>query len=615
MAEAGTEDEREIELSSITAIFPELVLDPANPFVASIDLPVTPASPLAVVFPLSVDAAPPNLLLTPPNSDDGQKGQSSTIQHLPQDAHPLSYLPPLHLQITLPEGYPAEVAPHFEISTSPKWLPEYALQRLKDEGTKLWEDYGRSSVVFAYIDLLQQAAERGFDLAEENEGLLEVPQEMKIPLLDFDIKAKRAKFEQGTYDCGVCLEPKKGSACYQLARCGHVFCVACLQDFYNNCITEGDVGSVKCLAPDCGKTASNKRKRKSEKTLNPSELLQIPLEQATVQRYVDLKRKKKLESDKSTVYCPRQWCQGPARSKKYPKIINIADYVDSESEDDESAPAQTFTKDAPDNELPPIHERLCICDSCAFAFCRVCLSGWHGEFARCWPRNVSELSGDDKLSYDFIRLHTSPCPTCNSPCQKTHGCNHMNCFVCNTHFCYLCSAWLDPQNPYQHFGNFKSECYQRLWELEEGDEGLGNVQFAGARAAEAAAIAAAAEEDQLAWQELGAAAAPPPPPAPAPPRAAVNPPLVVAMAQMNIARPPAPAQGAAQRAPAGDAQARHAARRPVALRQAEQRPERRGLQRFLDMANRDEEDEWDSDELDDLDDGGHFAGVWDRNRW
>ncbi|KAK5275864.1 hypothetical protein LTR16_012051, partial [Cryomyces antarcticus] len=110
--------------------------------------------------------------------------------------------------------------------------------RLKDEGTKLWEDYGRSSVVFAYIDLLQQAAERGFDLAEENEGLLEVPQEMKIPLLDFDIKAKRAKFEQGTYDCGVCLEPKKGSACYQLARCGHVFCVACLQDFYNNCITE-----------------------------------------------------------------------------------------------------------------------------------------------------------------------------------------------------------------------------------------------------------------------------------------------------------------------------------------------------------------------------------------
>ncbi|KAK5139412.1 hypothetical protein LTR04_003603, partial [Oleoguttula sp. CCFEE 6159] len=400
-----TEDEREIELSSITAIFPELVLDPANPFVASIDLPVTPASPLAVVFPLSVDAAPPNLLLTPPNSDDGQKGQSSTIQHLPQDAHPLSYLPPLHLQITLPEGYPAEVAPHFEISTSPKWLPEYALQRLKDEGTKLWEDYGRSSVVFAYIDLLQQAAERGFDLAEENEGLLEVPQEMKIPLLDFDIKAKRAKFEQGTYDCGVCLEPKKGSACYQLARCGHVFCVACLQDFYNNCITEGDVGSVKCLAPDCGKTASNKRKRKSEKTLNPSELLQIPLEQATVQRYVDLKRKKKLESDKSTVYCPRQWCQGPARSKKYPKIINIADYVDSESEDDESAPAQTFTKDAPDNELPPIHERLCICDS----------------------------------------------------------------------------AWLDPQNPYQHFGNFKSECYQRLWELEEGDEGLGNVQFAGAK--------------------------------------------------------------------------------------------------------------------------------------
>jgi E3 ubiquitin-protein ligase RNF14 len=55
--------------------------------------------------------------------------------------------------------------------------------------------------------------------------------------------------------------------------------------------------------------------------------------------------------------------------------------------------------------------------------------------------------------------------------------------------------WLDPQNPYQHFNAPGKPCYQRLWELEEGDNADGNVQFVGGvRGWEAEAIAAAAAE-------------------------------------------------------------------------------------------------------------------------
>lgn len=67
----------------------------------------------------------------------------------------------------------------------------------------------------------------------------------------------------------------------------------------------------------------------------------------------------------------------------------------------------------------------------------------------------------------------------------------------------LLSAWLDPQNPYKHFNDKKIGCYQRLWELEEGDDGNGNVRFEGARGWEAAAAAADAadEAERLRQQE------------------------------------------------------------------------------------------------------------------
>lgn len=72
--------------------------------------------------------------------------------------------------------------------------------------------------------------------------------------------------------------------------------------------------------------------------------------------------------------------------------------------------------------------------------------------------------------------------------------------------------WLDPQNPYGHFNDESKPCYQRLWELEEGDDGEGNVHFNGARGFEAAAIA-----------EAEAAANPPPPQAPVVPAQGLNP--------------------------------------------------------------------------------------------
>lgn len=274
--------------------------------------------------------------------------------------------------------------------------------------------------------------------------------------------------------------------------CGHIFCLQCLRGFYSDTINEGNLSAVRCLAPNCAKERASAQIKpgsanKTKTAISPSELLQIGLSEDMVKRYVTLKYKTELESDKTTVYCPRQWCNGAARSKRHrkPEGLEFADVSDDGSDQENSTESEAARPSKKDRFNRA--DLLSICEDCGFAFCSQCFQSWHGEFFRCIPRrDHGELSEEDKASIEYLQLHTSPCPTCNAPAQKTHGCNHMICSRCDTHFCYLCSAWLDPTNPYRHYNqqpNGKvTSCYMRLWELEGGDGDDVGLGFIGGRA-------------------------------------------------------------------------------------------------------------------------------------
>lgn len=609
------EDERSMELSSILAIYPEIKIDPSSPFKASLDLSVVPSKPLHVWFhqtPSDVDLP---TVLTPPTSVDAsdsgfELGNKVELENSNNnETYTVSHLPPLNLAIELPEGYPSENSPNFTLTTTPSWLPSSVITKLLDDGKALWEECGKDLVVFSYIDHLQQLSETVFGIDDGTDGGVRLPLELKVPILDFTSKAERAEFEQGTFECGVCLEPKKGVNCHRLLHCSHVFCVPCLQDFYNTCITEGDVDGVKCLAPDCSKEQapespgiSERTRKKKDRTLSPSELLEIPLTQETVQRYVFLKRKKKLEADRTTVYCPRKWCQGAARSKRHPKPADpMSDDFDASDEDDDRPSFDPLGDEA---QLPAVADRLAVCEDCDYAFCCVCKKGWHGELVRCFPRREAELSAEEKATEEYLRMYTSACPTCSAPCQKQMGCNHMKCFKCDTHFCYLCSSWLIEDNPYRHFNDINSGCYNRLWDLEGGD----GINPVGAQALHQIPPEllefddnSSDDEDHPVWEFDDSdddfdRRRRPPPPAPFPPRAADG-------AGNGDRGRNAQALDAAVRAAEAERQAQARAMaemrgRPEVGQQPRHDPGR-GLQRFLDLVRNDREDEWDSDELDD----------------
>lgn len=382
-------DERTEELDTLQSIYPELVTDPVNRYTAALDLLVAPSKPLPVTF------AP-----------------EETVERL-------AYLPSLRVEIDLPAEYPNHGPPHVKITTTPPWLPESTAQRLADEAKALWDEYGRGMVLFAYISSLQEQAEICFGIDE-----VTLPSSMRKELLHYSKRMKKELFDKETFDCEVCLEPKKGSACYRMERCSHVFCVVCLQDYYNNCITEGAVNNVKCMSTEC---AAGKGKK--ERLVSPKELLQIPIPREQVERYANIKRKKKMESDPNIMFCPRQWCQGAMRSPKYPKITDVSQMDDSDSDaEDEDSKAQPDAPTGPEKRAVGVRgmDRLAVCEDCTLAFCVVCLSSWHGDFVRCEPRDANQLTEEDQASLNFIMKNTSPCAYCSVPCQKSFGCESIS---------------------------------------------------------------------------------------------------------------------------------------------------------------------------------------------
>lgn len=189
-----TEDQRDVELSTLSAIFPEIqTLDDGDPYTFALDVAVNPSEPVKVFFPAATEAQ--SLDITPP-----QKSEKTAII----DSHELSHLPAVRLAFSLPPSYPVDKPPSITVSTSPSWLPLDTVKKLEDDCMRMWEELGRDLVLFAYIDHIQQSAEDVFGLVSDR-GQLEISPEHQIAVLDHDIKAKRRAFDKGTYDCGVCL--------------------------------------------------------------------------------------------------------------------------------------------------------------------------------------------------------------------------------------------------------------------------------------------------------------------------------------------------------------------------------------------------------------------------
>lgn len=80
-------------------------------------------------------------------------------------------------------------------------------------------------------------------------------------LLIYNATQKQIQLSSTVFDCGVCFVGWLGSDCVQLPECGHVFCRACLAQFCQLQIAEGNVRGVTCPQADCPATPTPEQVR------------------------------------------------------------------------------------------------------------------------------------------------------------------------------------------------------------------------------------------------------------------------------------------------------------------------------------------------------------------
>ncbi|XP_021454817.2 E3 ubiquitin-protein ligase RNF14 isoform X1 [Oncorhynchus mykiss] len=416
----------------------------------------------------------------------------------------ISFLPPLVLTFDLPLDYPSTSSPKFILSCM--WLSHSQLSAVCKHLDEIWEDTVGSVVLFYWVQFLRddlldflnirppleipvndqgqatpstEGSEAG-DSQGEPEGIvvetsdeaavsldpralsmLATDTDLLVHLLDYDERQRLRVFEGQAYDCGICFMSKLG--CSQYRECGHIYCNECMSEYFTVQIRDGNVRGLTCPEPECSSTAT------------PSQVKRLVGEELFT-RYDRLLLQSTLDRMADVIYCARKACVAPV-------VLE------------------------PDTTAA-------LCPSCRYAFCTICRKTYHGTSYCKLRANTLLASGSDSaaessyagvpqteaglqglwedyasgseerrmflekrygkhilntvveesLSEGWKGQNSKKCPSCRANIQKTGGCNKMACFTCGQYFCWVCLSILDKNNPYKHYENPNTTCYNATFD-------------------------------------------------------------------------------------------------------------------------------------------------------
>ena len=331
------------------------------------------------------------------------------------------------------------------------------------------------------MDILREEAANAFGLVSP----LQVKAALRDLFLKSDAVAAFRNFAETTFYCGICLEESKGTDCLRFPKCNHIYCKvysvdlasanangckSCIKEYFESCIRQGNVMLVRCPHTTCTKAAVTASTKYEEQegyrflpilAVPPSELRTI-ISDDLLQRFLHLAEKHFIESDASTVYCPRPKCQTALYGTDPDKL-------------------------------------LLRCPKCEYPWCRLCSMTWHYpspcslqgldqeivqkykvadettknalelRYGKKIIQKLMEKQKDEELFQTWVADNASTCPSCHTATEKSYGCNHIHC-TCGTHFCYLCGTHLSDSDPYHHFSTIGAPCYGKLFEGVDPDD-------------------------------------------------------------------------------------------------------------------------------------------------
>uniref|UniRef100_A0A5F8HCH9 RBR-type E3 ubiquitin transferase n=1 Tax=Monodelphis domestica TaxID=13616 RepID=A0A5F8HCH9_MONDO len=195
----------------------------------------------------------------------------------------------------------------------------------------------------------------------------------------------------------------------------------------------------------------------SGKWLSPTQVKEL-VEEELFARYDRLLLQSTLDLMADVVYCPRPCCQTPVMQE----------------------PGCTMG----------------ICSSCNYAFCTLCKMTYHGVspckvtaeklidlrneylgadeankrfLEQRYGKRVIQKALEEMESKEWLEKNSKSCPCCGTHIEKLDGCNKMTCTGCMQYFCWICMGCLSRANPYRHFNDPSSPCFNRLFQAVDVD--------------------------------------------------------------------------------------------------------------------------------------------------
>ncbi|BBH02836.1 NDR1/HIN1-like 8 [Prunus dulcis] len=405
------------------------------------------------------------------------------------------HLPPIMLTCLLPKSYPSHLPPYFTISV--QWVHSSKISHLCSELDSIWREQPGLEVIYQWVEWLQNSSLSylGFDkeIILGPYGVRDAGDRRAVTGITTMIDCMRIFTK-------ICMSAASVLVSLQVEfvrlPCQHFFCWKCMKTYSDMHVKEGTVSKLQCPDAKCG-------------GMIPPGLLKRLLDDEEFERWESLILSKTLEAMSDVVYCPR--CETPCiededqhaqcskcffsfctlcKERRHVGIQcmtpemklhilqerqNFGQLNDNQrrkerEEINEILSVREILRDAkqcPSCKMAISRTEGCnkmVCKNCGQYFCYRCDKAIEGydhfrdgacelfpqEAIQNWEAQMNPRQVLGQIQAELFAAHGQLCPNCGQFNAKIGNNNHMFCWACQNHYCYLCKKIVRRSS--QHYG-------------------------------------------------------------------------------------------------------------------------------------------------------------------